>query len=582
MAELRAAAAPLPDDEQQREDRREAFMRQTLRATLKGGARRVAVVCGAWHAPALDGKLPPAATDVRTLRGLPRRATSVTWVPWTSSRLARASGYGAGITSPGWYHHLFVSDDDVVARWLVKVARVLREQDLPVSSAHVIEAVRLADALASMRGRPVAGLEEVTEATRAVLCDGDDTLLGLVTGRLVVGEILGEVPDSVPTVPLAADLRTVSRRLRLPQEALERTVELDLRKPNDLARSRLLHRLTLLGVGWGTPAASRTRSTGTFRETWSVQWRPELSVSLVEASLWGTTILAAATARAVDTAVHGTLPQITALVEQCLLADLPDALAPLLDQLDVRAAHDEDILHLAGALPPLVRAERYTDVRGTDTAGLARVADALLVRLCAMLPAAVTNLDDDAARDLRTALDAVHEAVVLRDVDGAGRALWLRSLLVVADRSEGPHPVSGVLGGRATRLLRDVGHLTPAESAVRLGRSLSVGTPAPTKAAWIEGFFDGGGLLLVNDPELLGLLDAWITDLTEDAFVDVLPLLRRTFGTFAAPERRAVGDAARRRTGSTPAVPTTFRALDLDEAQVGPAIATVALILGAP
>lgn len=581
MAELRAAAAPLPAAEQLREDRREAYMRQTLRAVLKGGAQRVAVVCGAWHAPALDGRLPPAAGDVRTLRGLPRRGTSVTWVPWTSSRLARTSGYGAGITSPGWYHHLFVSEDDVVARWLVKVARVLREKDLPVSSAHVIEAVRLADALASMRGRPVAGLEEVTEATRAVLCDGDDTLLGLVTGRLVVGEALGTVPDSVPTVPLAADLRAVSRRLRLPQEALERTLELDLRKPTDLGRSRLLHRLTLLGIAWGTPAAPRTRSTGTFRETWSVRWRPELSVSVVEASLWGTTVVAAATARAVDTAAHGTLPQVTALVEQCLLADLPDALAPLLEQLDVRAARDEDITHLAAALPPLVRAERYTDVRGTDTEGLSRVADALLVRLCAMLPAAVTNLDDDAARALRASLDAVHDAVLLRDDDGSGRDLWLRSLLVVANRAEGAHPVSGILSGRAARLLRDVGHISPADASVRLGRVLSVGTPVPVKAAWVEGFLDGGGLLLVNDPELLGLLDGWVTSLTEEAFVDVLPLLRRTFGTFVAPERRAVGDAVRRRPAATSTVPTTFRDLDLDEAQVLPALATVALILGA-
>ena len=51
---------------------------------------------------------------------------------------------------------------------------MLREQDLPVSSAHVIEAVRLAEAVAAMRGRPLAGLAEVTEATRSVLCEGDE------------------------------------------------------------------------------------------------------------------------------------------------------------------------------------------------------------------------------------------------------------------------------------------------------------------------------------------------------------------------------------------------------------------------
>src|SRR5690606_35551623 len=37
--------------------RREAHVRQVLRATVKAGARAIAVVCGAMHAPALTGRL---------------------------------------------------------------------------------------------------------------------------------------------------------------------------------------------------------------------------------------------------------------------------------------------------------------------------------------------------------------------------------------------------------------------------------------------------------------------------------------------------------------------------------------------
>ena len=74
-------------------------------------------------------------------------------------------------------------------RWLTKVAGVLRARDLPVSSAHVIEAVRLADTLAVLRGRPLAGLAEVNEAAKAVMCDGDDVAAAYVTRDLVVGEL---------------------------------------------------------------------------------------------------------------------------------------------------------------------------------------------------------------------------------------------------------------------------------------------------------------------------------------------------------------------------------------------------------
>ena len=70
MAELRpdrcsARSASRPGSRAQRE----AYMRQTIRAALKRGRQRVAVVCGAWHAPALTGPLPPGGRDARLLRG---------------------------------------------------------------------------------------------------------------------------------------------------------------------------------------------------------------------------------------------------------------------------------------------------------------------------------------------------------------------------------------------------------------------------------------------------------------------------------------------------------------------------------
>ena len=113
MAELRERPPAAPRSRQQQEDRREAHMRQVLRAAMKQTGGVVAVVCGAWHAPALSGKLPPATADAALLRGAPKRKITLTWVPWTHSRLSVASGYGAGVTSPGWYHHLFTAPDHV-------------------------------------------------------------------------------------------------------------------------------------------------------------------------------------------------------------------------------------------------------------------------------------------------------------------------------------------------------------------------------------------------------------------------------------------------------------------------------------
>ncbi|GIH99253.1 DUF5682 family protein [Planobispora takensis] len=695
IAEAMAAVREgyVPDEH---EARREAFMRRTIRKAVKDGFERVAVVCGAWHVPALTGRdggrawgagLPTAKADDALLRGLPKAKVEMTWVPWTYGRLAAWSGYGAGVTSPGWYHHLFASPDRPVERWLTEAAGLLRAEDLPVSSAHVIEAVRLARSLAVLRGRPLAGLAEVTEAVRAVLCEGDDLPVELVQRRMVVGERLGHVPDTTPMVPLQRHLREEQRRLKLKAEALDREIDLDLRKPLDLDRSRLLHRLRLLGVGWGTPRESRGK--GTFRESWMIAWRPEFDLDLIEASAWGTTVPAAATARVRDLAKGGTghggsgpggsgsggpgvpggsggpgrpgvpggsgapggpgrsgvpgggvsLADLTGLVERCLLADLQDALPDVLDALSERAALDGDVTHLMAALPAMVRAQRYGDVRGTSAAGLDVIVEAMLTRICVGLGGAVTALDDDAARELLGHVDAVHTAVGLLDAgaeadvrrspgsaarpggpgstvgdgppepsggspaepgaaglaagDGpsgpsggspAGRGddpvrdrpreRWLGALRAVSGRRD----LHGLIEGRLVRILLDAGDLDAGQAGRRMSRAMSAGHPPARVAAWVEGFVSGGGLLLVHDARLLGLVDGWLTGLSPEAFVDVLPLLRRSFGAFAAPERRSIGE--RVRSLATGEGPGAGEAEEIDEERAAAAVRTVLAILG--
>ncbi|GAA5212787.1 DUF5682 family protein [Streptomyces thinghirensis] len=567
---------------------REAYMRLQVRAARREFTQGVAVVCGAWHVPALRRKVTVAA-DRALLKGLPRTKVDMTWVPWTHRRLSRASGYGAGIESPGWYGHLFGAADRPVERWLTKVAGLLREEDRIVSSAHVIEAVRLAETLAVVRGRPLPGLSETTDAVRAVMCEGSDVPLALVHDRLVVGDVLGEVPAGAPAVPLQRDLARTQRRLRLKPEAPERELELDLRKETDAGRSRLLHRLRLLGVGWGEPAASRG-STGTFRETWRLRWEPELSVRVAEAGVWGTTVLAAATARAEADAVTARgLAEVTALAERCLLAELPDALPPVMRILADRAALDTDVGHLAQALPALVRSLRYGDVRGTGTGALAEVAAGLAERVFVGLPPACAALDADAAEEMRRHVDAVHGAVgLLGDAPAPGhgdlRSRWQAVLRTLSARDTVP----GIVRGRAVRLLLDDGELAPDEAARLMGLVLSPGTPPADAAAWIEGFVgggSGGGMLLLHDERLLALVDAWLTGVPAEAFTDVLPLLRRTFSAYEPGVRRSLGELVRRGPEGWGSVTTAGSgipgfAADLDTGRADAVLPVVRLLLG--
>ena len=216
----------------------------------------------------------------------------------------------------------------------------------------------------------------------------------------------------------------------------------------------------------------------------------------------------------------------------------------MLRALDASAATESDVTWLMAAVPALVRAIRYGDVRGTATGALSAVVDALTVRVCAGLPAAAGGLADDAAAALRASLDGMHAALGLHaqgELGGPARGRWMAALAGL----DGRRDVHGLVAGRVVRLLADGEVLSPDEAAARFAAALSVGVQAADKAPWAEGFLSGSGLLLAHDRDLLGILDGWLASLSAQEFLDVLPLLRRTFGGFAEPERSSIGRAAR-------------------------------------
>ncbi len=574
MAAVRAVVEPLGEPTDELERWREAHLRSGIRRALADGCSNIAVVCGAWHVPALERASDPALArrDAAALRGLPRAKVALTWVPWTHRRLASRLGYGAGVTAPGWYHHLHRhAGPDVIARWFAEVARVLRAADYPVSAADVVEATRLAHALAVVRDRPLAGLSEVDDAARAALGAGGDAPMRLISSELVVGAHIGSVPASTPMVPLARSLAAEQRRCRMKPTSDERLVELDLRGQLDRSRSHLLHRVAILGVPWGRVVDGRG-STGTFRETWTVRWEPEHEVRVIEASALGTTLATAAQAALMQRAASApSISDLSALVEAALLAGLDDVVPSLLDLLVAEAALTSDVLRLMGSVPVLVRTIRYGDVRATNAQQLHEVVAAMMVRITAGLVPACAALDDDTAAAVADQITEVQSALSLL-ADQQMAATWRDALRDLVERSR----VHGLVQGLATRVLADTGVLVADDLERRVSLALSPAVVPHEAAAFVEGFVGGSGAVLVHDTALRAVVDRWLCSLPADAFTGVLPLLRRTFGAFAPAERRALGERLRRgeRPGSS-----LVEALDAERVAAG--LDTLALLLGA-
>ena len=551
---------------------REAWMRRTIREVRKEAFERIAVVCGAWHAPALDVEQVSKKQDEQILTDLPKIKTSATWVPWTYDRLTFASGYGAGVHSPGWYEHLWQRDHDIIESWMTRAAGLLRAKDIDCSSAHVIEAVRLSSTLATLRGRPLADLSDIADATRSVFCFDSELPMRLIARELLVGHRLGQLPEDVPMVPLRQDLLRLQKKLRLKPEALERLLELDLRSETDRERSRLLHRLRLLRIDWGTPDV-QAGGKGTFREVWRLRWDAAFAIQLIEAGVLGTTIEQAAAAKLRQLAgASNSLAELAGFLQDAMLAELGDAAAELVRQIENAAALTADITLLMQTLPQLASLLRYGNVRQTDATLVREIVNGIVPRIIAGLGGAVGSLNDDAATAMEQHLRAAHAAVELLD-DAGHTAGWLDCLRRILDQES----IHGLIRGRCARLLLDSGNIAPEEVARRLGLTLSRGSDPSQAARWLEGFLSGSGLLLIHDEKLLGLIDGWVAQIDGAIFQELVPLLRRTFATFPSGERRQIGQML---TAGTVAGGRGAFTLAIDRARAERALPLLKLILG--
>ena len=528
---------------------REAYMRQTIRLAQKEGYRRIAVVCGAWHVPALH-QTPQmkAAADAALLKGLKKTKTKSTWIPWSFDRLATQSGYGAGVLAPAWYRILWnagAPGGSPAAQkphmlWLAQAAQVLRAHDFGLSPAHVLEAVRLAETLAALRNTLLPGIEELREAAVTILCEGAEKPYALIETRLVVGDVLGTVPDSVPVVPLRADFEAQVRSARLTLNTEEQTLHLDLREEAHLRKSRLLHRLQLLHIPWGKAEQAEGRKEGRFHESWTLKWLPDYEIRLIEAGAWGNTLETAASRRA-QHAIRSNdqLSRLVALLSTVLKADLPAVFPLLLQKLSNVSAIAQDALELADTVLPLVEVLRYGHARRLDLASVALLLDQLVPRACIQLPAACMGVDETVSTEILKKILAVHRALGLLGAE-AFAALWIRSLVQIEQTA------TPMLSGLSARLLWEQNAQSPDQTATTMQYRLSHAQPPQEAALWLEGFLHGSGLLLLHQPALWQILDAWIAGIYAPDFPVLLPLLRRTFSRFSGPEREKMLDLARR------------------------------------
>lgn len=518
---------------------REAKMRTTMREAEKDGFQNVVVVCGAWHTPALLEYKKTEKDDEKLLKKLKKVAVKHTWVPWTYERLSVSSGYGAGIVSPAWYEMLYKQKrEKILVNWMTRAAQLLRKEDMDASSAHVIEAVRLSHTLSSLRERHLPGLEEMMEASVAIFGGGYPEAVKMIEKELIVGEKMGAIPKELKTNPLQEDLEKQVKKLRLKMEPEKKVVEWDLRKANDLEKSRLLHRLNMLGINWGKVAYGSSKSRLSSLENWTLRWKPEMTIAVIEAGIWGNTIKDATTNFSLNKLQNSQeITELTALLKDCLRADVSKIISPLLKKLENLASVSKDMVSLMDALPNFVDIARYTatDVRKTDTESVNRLLMQIIPRICISLPNICISLDNEAANDMWGRIQKAHQAILTYNVPEITEE-WYESIEKIAVQTQ----TDGKLSGGTNRMLLDAQKQSLEITQNGLSQALSSGNEAMFSVRWLDGFLMDNITILLYNPNIVGIINDWLSVLTEDAFREYVALMRKVFSRFSIPERQKI------------------------------------------
>ncbi len=553
---------------------RERMMARWIAWAMARGDGPVLVVCGGYHAPALqrgwrneDGALPPELPLPDDAGGTARYGSYL--VPYTFKRLDSFTGYASGMPSPMFYQLAWEKGmHGAGIAILERVVERLRGKKLRASTADLIAVHTRADALARLRGHALpsrcdwldalagALVKEAMDAPlpwtyRGPLRYGTDPILVEVMDVLA-GDTAGQLAPGTPQPPLvlAVEAELASRGIAIPSE-----LALDLLKPADRAKSRVLHRLLLLEIpGIVRRAGPSLALAGERREEWSLRAPLEQRAALIEAAAYGASLEDAARMKLEEVlraAGHANgesrFAKLADALNRAAFAGLSSMSDSILAELEVAVGGEPRFEAFGTALPILHSLLRHGDALDMAGAPVLRTVvtaafDRALWLLEAMGPVAPADLAPHVQGFLalrQVARDALagEEATQLPVEPSRALAVWQRKL---ADVRAAPVSRGAALGGLVSL---QAGRQAAGGDAIGQALALLGELPPSQLGDALTGMLALARDELVQEAHFVEGLDAMVTALDDHEFVLALPAMRNAFGWLPPQERGTLADA---------------------------------------
>ena len=530
---------------------REAYMKRMIAQAVASGVpeEKIFCVCGSFHVAGLEENQPMTDEEAAAL---PRAESCVTLMPYSYYRLSSRSGYGAGNKAPAYFELLWDALNsggvgETAYLYLTHLAAAHRKAGNLTSSAEVIEAVRLAQTLAAMRGSRYPTLSDLRDASVTTMGHGSFSELALAAADTEIGTKIGFLPEGVARTSVQDDFYRQLKELRLEKyrTAQAQRLDLDLREKlnvkseqaalGDLRRSFFLHRLRVLGVHFGTLLPSR-QDGANWGEYWELRWTPEAEIEIVESALMGDTIEGAAAFALKERADGSTsIAEAAAIFQDAFLCGMPAAAQHALAVLQGLSVDSAAISEVADTAARLSLVVRYGDLRRFDPDPVIPLIQQLYLRACLTLSDACM-CDAKAAPAVTQAMDRLNALQLAHDFLDETR--WLDLLADISDRDD----LNTRCSGFAMAILLERGKADEGLLSREVARRLSPGVPADLGAGWFEGLAGKNRYALIARLSLWRQLDDYLSGLDDETFRRALVFLRRAFADFSPAEKNDIAE----------------------------------------
>ena len=557
----------------ERDGPREAVMARFIAAAAKECKvhESVVVVCGGYHKPALErqwGDSDPSWPDVPPVPEGTRVGSY--FVPYSLRRLDSFAGYASGMPSPGYYQAVWERGAEGAAESMMFHAIAhLRKKQQRVSPADAIAASTLANGLRVLRSHKVlaridvldglagALVKEALDAPlpwtrRGTLARHTDALLVEIVSAFS-GEKYGKLAKGTPAPPLLDDAFAELARVGIEPKRGAQKIVAKLTDPQGIERSRVLHRLRVLGIpGFGrTRAPSLLRTKTELSEEWSVERLLETDPALIEAAIYGGSLVAAAGAKLEERCREGANVAVLAdALFDAALCGIRALTHRWLAEIAGKVAQEPALGALGKAmhrLLPLWHGDvlfGFDDSRRPASGGsVNRGSNELGAVLTACFDRALWLFEGIQGKDAQLDEGHVGAVAAIRELIRHGppdvSAMHARAH-AVCERRIVDAETPPALRGAALGLLWST---RPQESdEARAVSVMKASARATTVGDFLAGLFMLAREEVMRSTELLGAIDTALTTMVKDEFMIALPAVRQAFSYFPPRERLTIAE----------------------------------------